>query len=317
MARDEVRAISAAAPTVTRPVGRCPVTRLVIRIRDRRSRTCLRSGGRIRFRDRRPRYLPVRSRVGVVGTVRRALARGNGGIVPVQRGRWSGALTHRTGTLVPGAQRHRRPRRLGLVRATSDDPDVGPSGPDLRPARLLRSRDLLRPNRCLYLGRVRPGRLPGPRGAHPDELSRGGPRTPRLRAELHQREPRDTGRRRVRGDPVRRRDMVVRRGARAGPGRVRGLRAGRRPDRRLLRGERPGQRADRDPRRIRSRPSPAARAIGSTPRPGSGCRRWSPGRPPTRTSSTWSSATTCPTRGSRRRSTPSAMGDVPGAEGLK
>ena len=56
--------MTAAAPTVTRPVGRCPVTRLVIRIRDLWSEPPP-SSVRFQFRDRRPRYFPVRSRGGV------------------------------------------------------------------------------------------------------------------------------------------------------------------------------------------------------------------------------------------------------------
>ena len=79
-----MNSMSAAAPTVTRPVGRRPVTRLVSRTRDRPSRTSSESKGRVQFRDRRPRYLPVRSRGGVAESVRPSDVEGNGTLVPVR-----------------------------------------------------------------------------------------------------------------------------------------------------------------------------------------------------------------------------------------
>src|SRR5829696_7976741 len=98
--------MTAAAPTVTRPVGRCPVTRLVIRIRDLSSEPP-RSSVRFQFRDRRPRYLPVRSRGGVGRRYASTDRDGNGTLVPIWRRRRSGAAAHRNGTLVPGASAHR------------------------------------------------------------------------------------------------------------------------------------------------------------------------------------------------------------------
>src|SRR6187399_3047458 len=98
--------MTAAAPTVTRPVGRCPVTRLVIRIRDLWSEPPP-SSVRFQFRDRRPRYFPVRSRGGVGRRYARTLFEGNGTLVPILGRRRSGACAHQTGTHVPGASTHR------------------------------------------------------------------------------------------------------------------------------------------------------------------------------------------------------------------
>ena len=105
-----MNSISAAAPTVTRPVGRRPVTRLVNRTRDPPPRTSSRADDRVQFRDRRPRYLPVRSRGGVPGMYASASEVGNGTLVPIGHRRRSGASGHQDGTLVPGARAH-HPRR--------------------------------------------------------------------------------------------------------------------------------------------------------------------------------------------------------------
>ena len=79
-----MNSISAAAPTVTRPVGRRPVTRLVSRTRDRSSEPP-RAIVRIQFRDRRPRDFPVRSRGGVGRRYASPAQGSNGSVVPVSR----------------------------------------------------------------------------------------------------------------------------------------------------------------------------------------------------------------------------------------
>ena len=113
-----MNSISAAAPTVTRPVGRRPVTRLVSRTRDPPPRTSSRADDRFQFRDRRPRYLPVRSRGGVAGRYASASEVGNGTLVPIRTPSKVGRIGAPDGTLVPGASAHHPRRRVAGTRAT-------------------------------------------------------------------------------------------------------------------------------------------------------------------------------------------------------
>ena len=109
--------MSAAAPTVTRPVGRRPVTRLVSRNRDPLVPNLLGSSVRFLLRDRRPRYLPVHRGVAWEERYALPLTLGNGTLVPSRVVGWSGASTHRTRTHVPGAGKHRgdSPRHPGYA----------------------------------------------------------------------------------------------------------------------------------------------------------------------------------------------------------
>ena len=76
------------------------------------------SKGRFQFRDRRPRYLPDRSRGGVGRRYARPGTESNGTLVPIDRRRRSGASAHQTGTLVPGAPMHHHRPRPGGTRDT-------------------------------------------------------------------------------------------------------------------------------------------------------------------------------------------------------
>ena len=294
-----------------------PVTRLVSWIRDP-SPEPPRTNDRFQFRDRRPRDLLVRSRVGVGGTVSPQL----------DEGQWHPRPC--LGASMVG--RRKAPNRDGRTRCRR-----APPAPAARSARLgLPCADALpraprRASPCRRscsppaAPRMRAPRSTRPARARPTARSRAPTRTSRrssrrrtagrrrdarLGTQLHAEQSRAARVARHRRGPLRGRHVDVR------------GRAGRRP-RRLPHG-RPdaddlatfyapsAQTAARtkingDP----TRPSPAGRAIGSTRRPRRSTRRSSSGRRPSPTSSTSSSATTCPTRGSRTRSTRLVDADVP------
>ena len=226
--------MTAAAPTVTRPVGRCPVTRLVIRIRDLWSEPPP-SSVRFQFRDRRPRYFPVRSRGGVGRRYARTLSRGQWNPCP-----YLGASK---------VGRVRAPPRDARTRCQDAPPGGVERGLPLpcahaqtRPGRPFRARGrplggrlqrrtapLVRPDGRLHDRRPRPRRLPRSRGAGADEIPGRRARDARFGAQLHGHESRQPFQARDQGSPLRRGDVVVRGGAGGRPG---GL-PDARPDRRV------------------------------------------------------------------------------------
>jgi hypothetical protein len=166
-----MNSISAAAPTVTRPVGRRPVTRLVSRTRDPPPRTSSRADDRVQFRDRRPRYLPVRSRGGVGRRYARSDIESNGTLVPVDRRRRSCASAHQTGTLYQVRRARlpdRVPKNTGVpcdhaLRSGFRAPPVRQRSAGRRPTSFDPSSHVLR---TAVPGRL-PDRGPGPEGMRP------------------------------------------------------------------------------------------------------------------------------------------------------
>ena len=322
MTLDEFPTISAAVPTVHQACW--PKTSYSAREPDPGSLVpnLLGSNVRVQFRDRRPRYLPVRSRVGVGGTLRLARREGNGTLVPVRASRRLGARTHRTtgrSYQVPG-RTARVGRRLGRTRDTlSPMPRSRVAAACCArrrrsrspPAAARRPRRSTRPVPCTTDGRAA-GAYPDLEALVPRSSYRGAPP-----------ETLDSGRNCTADEP--RLARVARASTRcaspAGPGRsvpsarvvlavfrAKGLtrrdlaafyaQSAAAASRTQITG-----RVDADDRRAAGAP-----ARHRDQRDGS--RPSSSGRRPTRTSSTWSSPTTCPTRGSRTPSTRSGAADA-------
>ena len=188
-----MNSISAAAPTVTRPVGRRPVTRLVSRTRDLPPRTSSGADDRFQFRDRRPRYLPVRSRGGVARNVRLDRREvGNGTLVPIRRRRRSGASG------APGRDARTRCQCAPPPAACGGDSGYPVTHARTPPPRPPRARARARRSHacggaappsfdptgsCSADGRAA-RRLPGPRGARPGELPGRTARDARFRTQL-------------------------------------------------------------------------------------------------------------------------------------
>ena len=168
-----------------------PVTRLVIWIRDLPPRTSSRADGRFQFRDRRPRYLPVRSRGGVGRMYASADASGNGTLVPIRHRRRSGASAHQARDARTRCQDAPPPAACGrdsgypVAHARTPPPRPPRARARARARRLRRRRAaVVRSDRRLHDRRPRRRRLPGPRGARPDELRGRAPGDARFRAQL-------------------------------------------------------------------------------------------------------------------------------------
>ena len=205
------------------------------------------------------------------------------------RARWSGAPAHRTGTPVPGAARHRAPPRAWTRCSGYPDRRVPLASESVPPCS--RSRSSLAgcsggaaasfdPTGPCTTDGQRPGAYPDleariPTDAAGRRADQGG-----LRPALHQRGPRLARGGRLQGDPVRRRNLVVRCRTVGGAGGLHRARPDRRRHGRVLprRGER--RRADGPARGDRGHARRPARVIASTPRPASGCRRSRSGRRP-------------------------------------
>ena len=174
---------------------------------------------------------------------------------------------------------------------------------------------LVRSDRPVHRRRLRAGRLPGARGADPDDVRGPGARHASTPAAIAL--PRASGRWPTAGfNEVRFAggtwDFGGDRAAALVVFQAAGLTAG--AHRRLLRRERPRREPHRRSPASRPRRWPAGRAAASTRRPVRARRRSWSGRAPSPTSSTSSSPTTCPTPRSRPRSMPSAVADRrPGA----
>ena len=225
----------------------------------------LRSSVRFQFRDRRPRYFPVRSRVGVGRTLRPTLARA---MAPSSRsGGGDGRARTRTTPgrpyQVPGRTTRRASRRGTAATLCPCSDSAGSASSCSRSPSSAAACAADRLPRSTRRATVRPTagarRVPRSRGAGADEIPGRRARDARFRAELHGRRISAACRRRDQGSPLRRRDVVVRGGT---GGRAGGL-PDAWPDRRLpgrpsttrARAARPGPRSWA--RRIRR--SPAAR----------------------------------------------------------
>ena len=183
------RAISAAVPTVHQACW--PKTSYSAREPDPGSSDSEPSSGRTSVPGSvtdAPGSLPVRSRVGVGRTLRPGPRRRQWHPRPESAGRrWSGASTHRPGTLVPGASDappRGAPRRASARLADTLSPCPVRSRVVALPSLARRSLVLAalrrrrrpprstRPAPCTARRRGA-RRLPGARGARPDDLSRG------------------------------------------------------------------------------------------------------------------------------------------------
>ena len=133
--------------------------------------------------------------------------------------------------------------------------------------RLRRRRAVVRSDRC-RAPPTGPPRVPTRTSRRASRRpTRAAGRTRSTRGATARREPRQPRRRRHRRDPVRRRDVGLRRQPGRGARRLPGPRPDRRRHRRLLRRERRGGEPDRDHRRVDARRSPARRPAASTARP--------------------------------------------------
>ena len=205
---------------------------------------------------------------------------GNGTLVPVRAGSMVGRTGHRTGTPVPGAANAPDARRRGSAdsRYRCVDAPRGRASVAVLARRACRrrlrasagARRSTRPARAPPTARA-PGRLPGPRGARPDDATR--TRRPRRSTPGGTARPTNLGRSQAAGiNEVRFAGGTWTFGAERAAVLAVFTAPGLTADaaRRLLRAERPAREPDQDHRRVTSRPSPAGRATGSTRRPASG-----------------------------------------------
>ena len=190
--------MTAAAPTVTRPVGR----RSSYSARDPDPGSLvsnlLETSVRFQFRDRRPRYFPVRSRVGVGRTVRPSPSRGQWhprpypGASMVGRTRRTDRDARTRCQDAPTRRPAARPAdsRLPFGRCPCLAPDravlvlASPSSLARRLQRRRRRRRSTRPAPCTTDGRA-PGAYPDLEALVPTTYEGAPPETPRLGAQLH------------------------------------------------------------------------------------------------------------------------------------
>ena len=226
-----MNSISAAAPTVTRPVGRRPVTRLVSRTRDRPSRT---SSGRMSVSV---------SVTDAPGTSRmdRGVAWQQGTpearpvtMAPSSRSRTVEGRAHPRTT--PG-RTYQVPMRTDPAAPFGDSryPEGHAPLPSQRCGRACRRTDrrgvrrecvrVVRPDRPLHGGRASGRRLPGSGDAHPERLPGRVAPDARFRSQLLVGQPWIPGLARSQRGPLRGRYVDIRRGAGRRPGRLSGGRS--------------------------------------------------------------------------------------------